>query len=143
MVNAEYVRQRYQWLKAHGICVSCGNADAEPGRVRCRKCLDVRKELSRKWKQEHAERVKEYQRIYQPMYRQRNPCIGAGRVVEKKPRITKPNGMCRRKDCWESALPFSCWCQEHRKEMSERRCLKTYLNANASASTEKYSPRPK
>ena len=31
-------RERYYWYKAHGICVSCGQADAAPGKVKCEEC---------------------------------------------------------------------------------------------------------
>ena len=128
--NAVYVREREQWLKARGICVTCGNADAEPGRIRCRRCLDVRNELSRKWKQEHPERWKAYMSEYQREYRRKNYSQGAGRLKPKKSKITKPAGTCRREGCWESAIEFSCWCPVHLEEMRERRCLRDYLRAN-------------
>lgn len=31
---------KYQWLKSHGICVSCGQKDAFPGYVRCPECIE-------------------------------------------------------------------------------------------------------
>ena len=33
-----YNKERYDWLKAKGFCVTCGHAWAEPGRCRCRDC---------------------------------------------------------------------------------------------------------
>ena len=37
---AIYQRERYQWLREHGICVSCGVEKAEIGFVRCAKCRE-------------------------------------------------------------------------------------------------------
>lgn len=31
-------RERYYWYKEHGICVSCGQEDAAPGKVKCEEC---------------------------------------------------------------------------------------------------------
>ena len=31
-------QERYYWYKEHGICVSCGQADAAPGKVKCEEC---------------------------------------------------------------------------------------------------------
>ena len=33
-------KERYQWYKARGICISCGASWSEPGRVRCKVCHD-------------------------------------------------------------------------------------------------------
>lgn len=140
-LNAEKVHQRYEWLKAHGICVTCGNADAESGRVRCRRCLDVRNDLSRKWKAEHPERVKAYMEEYQPKWRAAHPDYrrSAGRLKPRATRIRKPDGTCRRKDCWLSALPFSCWCRTHLEEMRERRRTRDYLRLIESESMARSS----
>ena len=136
MTNAEKAHERYVWLKAHGVCVSCGQADAEPGTVRCRKCLDVRNRLSMKWKAEHRERYNAYQREYQRRYHPKWLLMHPGyyrnkkRVYEKKPVIRKPPGTCRRRGCWESAKEFSCWCPVHLEWWRERRCLSEYLSRN-------------
>lgn len=60
-------RERYYWYKAHGICVSCGQADAAPGKVKCEECAakvadrsmaayyrkrEERKEAMRRWQRE-------------------------------------------------------------------------------------------
>lgn len=34
-------KERYQWYKAHGICVTCGRNEAFNGRVRCPECLEM------------------------------------------------------------------------------------------------------
>lgn len=33
-------REKYKRLKARGRCIRCGRKKAEPGRVKCRKCLE-------------------------------------------------------------------------------------------------------
>ena len=38
-----YLRERYHWLKEHGLCVSCGRVPARAGRVRCAECEEGRK----------------------------------------------------------------------------------------------------
>ena len=38
-----YAAERYQWLKAHGICVSCGSENARPNRVLCDVCAEKAK----------------------------------------------------------------------------------------------------
>ena len=40
MENKEYLRERYSWLKAHGICVHCGKRDAWNGRTICEYCIE-------------------------------------------------------------------------------------------------------
>lgn len=37
---AEYQKERYQWLREKGFCISCGREKAEPGYVRCAACLE-------------------------------------------------------------------------------------------------------
>lgn len=52
-------RKRYLRLKAEGLCVTCARVAPEPGRVRCRSCLDDiliantkrDPESNRRWKQ--------------------------------------------------------------------------------------------
>ena len=38
MSNSEYMKERYQFLKDHGICVRCGKEKAERNRVTCYWC---------------------------------------------------------------------------------------------------------
>lgn len=149
--SASYGRERYYWLKAHGICVQCGQADAEPGRTKCPACRERHRQQCHKYAAAHADELRQkrkkwfdthpdYMREYLRQYRQINQ--GAGQLVtNRKPKIHKPDGTCRRRGCWESAQPFSCWCRGHLDEMRERRWMNDYLRRIASASTAKCSPR--
>lgn len=38
--RAEDKRLSYAWYKAHGVCVTCHERNAEPGRVQCHECID-------------------------------------------------------------------------------------------------------
>ena len=40
-----YKRERYQTLKAHGLCVRCGVRDAQKNRVMCSECILERNQL--------------------------------------------------------------------------------------------------
>ena len=42
-------QERYYWLKAHGICVQCGQKDAFPGYTKCPECIEKAEEASRKY----------------------------------------------------------------------------------------------
>jgi len=46
MTSPEAQRERREWLKAHGICTSCGQRDARPGRVKCQVCADKQKKYN-------------------------------------------------------------------------------------------------
>lgn len=46
--NAKAVKQRRERLKALGMCTVCGRTWAEPGHVKCRKCLDRHKAYNAK-----------------------------------------------------------------------------------------------
>lgn len=39
MTESEQRKERYEWYKAHGICVKCGQEKAKAGRVSCWRCL--------------------------------------------------------------------------------------------------------
>lgn len=47
---SEYQRERYQWLREKGFCVSCGQERAEVGYVRCPACNEKYREQYRKKK---------------------------------------------------------------------------------------------
>ena len=69
MSNSEYTRERYQFLKSHGICVNCGNENACIGSIYCLKCWEKHHETINKYQASHSEenkkRCKEYnKRIY-------------------------------------------------------------------------------
>ncbi len=44
MTTAEMARERYYWLKSHGICVRCGQESAEPNKTQCWECAEKNKE---------------------------------------------------------------------------------------------------
>lgn len=43
-----YDKERYRYLKEHGVCVYCGKVDAMPGRSQCQSCLNANRERARK-----------------------------------------------------------------------------------------------
>ena len=144
MSDAAYKRDYAALLKAHGICVTCGNADAEPGRIRCRACLDKNAEASKRWRARHPGYAKAWHEAHPGNWKgtpsRQEKLIGAGRLVFGTSRPRKPPGTCRRKDCWESAIEFSCWCPAHLKEMRERRRTRESLvRLNECASMARYS----
>lgn len=38
MKNSEYMKERYEFLKSHGMCVRCGKEKAERNHVTCYEC---------------------------------------------------------------------------------------------------------
>lgn len=50
--NKRYLISRHQRLKASGICVTCTDDDAAPGKVQCTGCYEVQK-FKRKVRQEN------------------------------------------------------------------------------------------
>ncbi len=46
-------KERREWLKSNGVCISCGQESAIPNRVRCDKCIDKQKEYRKKYKEKH------------------------------------------------------------------------------------------
>ena len=52
-------RERYAWLKEHGICVDCGHENAAKGKSRCLVCLSVKNELSIKSHRKDIEKTRE------------------------------------------------------------------------------------
>lgn len=69
IMSKEYDRERYNWLKSHGICVACGEAEATKGQTRCPYCRDKAVEKTQKWQKKNPEYA-EYQRNYQQQLRQ-------------------------------------------------------------------------
>lgn len=47
--KSSYSKERREWLKAHHICVRCGNEDAEPNSTFCLECLEKRRVWGRKY----------------------------------------------------------------------------------------------
>lgn len=53
---------RYNWYKAKGICVVCGQERAAKGKVRCQNCLDSAAVATMIYKSKHD--ASEYNRAY-------------------------------------------------------------------------------
>lgn len=148
MTYREKSLERYRWLREHGICTGCGQADAEAGRAKCAACLEKHRTTCRKWRAANRERKRAYDRQwvrehpdYYRQWRAAHPVTGAGRLADRKPpKLAKPSGTCRRKGCWESAIEFGCWCPAHLEEMRERRRLRDYLKKSGSTSSARSSP---
>lgn len=56
MIN--YNKERYEYLKSRGICVTCGSEKAESKRVRCLECLYKANESSIKSREKNIEKVR-------------------------------------------------------------------------------------
>lgn len=65
-----YDKERYYWLKAHNICVDCGEAEASKGHTRCPYCRDKGVEATQNWQKANKEYYAEYQKNYQKQLRQ-------------------------------------------------------------------------
>ena len=53
---SEYQRERYQWLREKGFCVSCGQERAEVGYVRCSACLEKYRKKKKPVSEETSEK---------------------------------------------------------------------------------------
>ena len=56
-----YTRERYHWLKEHGICVACATNYNEPGHVYCAECRkkQIRSHSTEKMIKGRAQRARE------------------------------------------------------------------------------------
>lgn len=71
----EYHKERYRWLKEHGICVCCGSNDAEPNRVLCFHCLEKNNAKKKAdWYVNHEKKL-EYQRNYYRELKEKGVCV--------------------------------------------------------------------
>ena len=105
--NSEYCKNRYYWLKQHGICVECGAENAEKGRVHCRKCAKTNQEYSTIWyykkimddeiyKNTHNEKVNQSIQKRREYRRENGLCTQCGKeLIDKKYKKCK---QCREKD---------------------------------------------
>ena len=58
-------KERYKWLKSHGICVACGQENAVKGQTLCLLCRDKSRENTLKWQKNNAEKFKNYNKEMQ------------------------------------------------------------------------------
>lgn len=81
--NAENAKARREALKAKGFCEQCGKTWAEPGRVRCKKCLAKNRAAGR------SERSRMLNIERRNMRREAGQCIDCGAPTEGKTRCTR------------------------------------------------------
>lgn len=62
-----YSHDDYAWYKAHGTCTRCHTAAARPRRILCESC----EEREKAYRKKHADRRREYMRVYMAEYRRR------------------------------------------------------------------------
>ena len=63
MSKKEYERERYYWLKDHGICVSCCVENAAKGKVLCSKCAKTKSESKLIWLDKKFKSDENYKKI--------------------------------------------------------------------------------
>lgn len=88
-------RERYAWLKEHGICVDCGHENAAKGKTRCLVCASVKNELSIKSQRKDIEKTRELHKQYAREFRQRR----------------KESGLCQW--CGRPTVNGKVYCTEH------------------------------
>ena len=143
----QYAKERRDWLKAHGVCIRCGNFDAEPNRTTCLVCLIDTREHSRESyrrkanamsEEERAKKNAEKRRQYadkkergicqscsSPVYKNYVHCykhyISMSRAHDrerKKKYAYHPSGTCR--ICGEEPFPGKKLCPTHYEQYAER-----------------------
>ena len=143
----KYAKELREWRKAHGICIRCGKADAEPGKTECLICRMDCREYGKEYYRKKAERMTEeekqirsekglrryYERKEQglctqcskPRYKNFAHCYehyishkrSNAQYCQKKYPYHPP-GTCR--ICGGEPAPGHKMCQIHHKEYSER-----------------------
>ena len=91
-------KERYEWYKAHGICVKCGQRSAERGRLLCLECWGKQLEANRKRVLSDADKAKmrEYMRVKREEWRKNGICTICGKRNANEGKNTC--GICRAKD---------------------------------------------
>lgn len=84
-------RERYYWYKEHGICVSCGQEEAAPGKVRCEECAAkvTTRRLAAYYRQGKAQQAADLQR-HKVRYARRKAlgrCTDCGKTVSTGKRL--------------------------------------------------------
>lgn len=96
--GSEYKRERYYFLKAHGICTKCGCADAVLNRTLCADCLY--KSNERAAKRRNAMTAEEKKRQIDWIREYRRKLVSQGLCVE----CGKPQCKYSRSRCYEHWL---------------------------------------
>lgn len=92
--SPDYAKERYKWLKAHGVCVQCGQQDAAPGRTRCLVCADKKNQGSIRYHYEHREDLLVKKRVRSKALREERKAAGlcpiCGKRKPKQGRVNCP-----------------------------------------------------
>ena len=104
MIN--YNKERYEYLKSRGICVTCGSEKAEPKRVRCLECLYKASESSIKSREKNIEKVRKKERERR----------------KQKYREMRADGIC---SCGKKAIKGKSYCVECKIKAKRRYQEKT------------------
>ena len=89
--NCAQRRERYYWYKEHGICVSCGQEDAAPKKVKCEEC--AAKEAARnqtayyRKREERREAMRRRKRELYAKRRAKGLCANCGKKTSAGKRL--------------------------------------------------------
>lgn len=131
--NKEYRRARYQYLKENGICVDCGQAPSDKGRVRCFACRLAFNDYLRNTEESEARKAKHREREKRKYhhYKELGLCVvchknktvdGSSRCKACKKKESnwfkrnyipkyRPESVCR--SCQEPPVPGYKYCTKH------------------------------
>lgn len=91
--HRRYNRERYADLKAHGICVECGQRDAFHGHVYCPECIEKQNESNAKYRAsekgktteaKYADKAKESKRAKYWERVSQGVCVDCGKALSKE-----------------------------------------------------------
>ena len=72
-------RERYRWLKSHGMCVRCAHEKAVPGKVCCPECGERARERQRLY---HDDERKQYEKNRYYLRKAEGVCVVCGRPAD-------------------------------------------------------------
>lgn len=144
-------RERYEWYKAHGICVKCGRRDAFNGRVECEYCIERRYLYSKQEKRVEAARHFANSRYHArleagvcpycgkaPIHGEYKSCESCRKKLKQYRKIRqheteqnfvseKESWMCRMGQCQVPAAAGETLCAKHSQQ------IKTMIDRSISA----------
>ena len=88
--NNQANRERYAFYREHGICITCGQTWAEPGRTRCMACQKKQKAY-KNLHDPNGNKQKERNRVRKEARMEAGLCVDCGRKAEP--------GSCRCRRC--------------------------------------------
>ena len=99
--NCAQRRERYYWYKEHGICVSCGQEEAAPGKVRCEECAakEATRRLAAYYQQGKAQQAADLQRhkVRYARHKALGRCTDCGKTVSTGKRLCLDCSLRRRR----------------------------------------------